>query len=128
MSVEASPSVSLSFLVLRAKEARRLAEFYSVLGLNFVKEKHGEGPAHFSTQCGESVLEIYPARQGTSGTSALRLGFNVDSIDELAQVLSAQGAELVVKPHGSPWGRCAVYRDPEGHTFELHEKAQCSTV
>lgn len=50
-------------LVLRTEDMDRLKKFFERLGLSFVEEKHGGGPAHFATQHGETVLEIYPPKK-----------------------------------------------------------------
>lgn len=43
-------------------------EFFSRMGLPFVKEKHGEGPEHYAAQVGDDVFEIYPStKKGSCG-------------------------------------------------------------
>lgn len=121
MKIKGPPTVSLNLIVLRARHARKLSDFYSALGLEFKPEKHGQGPTHYSAHCGETILEIYPCLKIGAGTASLRLGFDVESIGEVHRRLRAQGAEVVTQPHESPWGMRAVFRDPEGHTFELRE-------
>jgi hypothetical protein len=52
-------------LVLRTDDMPRLKAFFEKLGLSFVAENHpGPCPPHFACQVGETVLEIYPPRNG----------------------------------------------------------------
>ncbi|MGD9635449.1 MAG: VOC family protein [Pirellulales bacterium] len=53
------------------------------------------------------------------GTTAVRIGFAVPSVDSaFAASLAAGGAE-VSAPQDSPWGRRAVVSDPDGQRVEL---------
>jgi hypothetical protein len=65
----------LNLVAIRARDPEKLAGFYSLLGLDFRTEKHGNGPKHFSCAVGESVLEIYPLSEGDAATTGTRLGF-----------------------------------------------------
>jgi catechol 2,3-dioxygenase-like lactoylglutathione lyase family enzyme len=51
--------------------------------------------------------------------TGVRIGFRVDSVDELVPLVSEAGAEVVSGPHDSEWGRRAVVRDLDGHVVEL---------
>jgi lactoylglutathione lyase len=107
-----------NLLVLRSPDIHRAAEFYRALGLLLVLERHGNGPEHYSSSVNGFVLELYPLAAGGAATTATRLGFNVDSVDELVPLVRESGAEVVSGPHDSPWGRRAVVRDLDGHTVE----------
>ena len=50
----------LNLVVLRARDAERHVSFYSGLGLDFVRHRHGSGPEHFACEDQGSVFEIYP--------------------------------------------------------------------
>lgn len=52
--------MKINLLVLRCKELEASKQFYELLGFNFVKEKHGEGPTHYSSQGAGFVFELYP--------------------------------------------------------------------
>lgn len=108
----------LSLLVLRAKDPERLVSFYGKLGLSFVRERHGSGPAHHSCQTGGSTFEIYPLEGKALSTTSTRLGFRVDSVVE---TIAACDARLITQPRQTDWGMCAVIQDPEGHKVELVE-------
>ena len=57
------------------------------------------------------------------GQDKAALIFDVNSVDEAYEVLTARGANFVKPPHDQPgWGiRCAHLRDPEGNLIELEE-------
>ena len=113
-------TVSLNLVVLRSVNPERLAAFYSVLGLEFEKHQHGKGPWHFASELANGgVLEIYPQRSADDFTSAMRLGFGVESVDKAVEQLRKHGAMVISGPKDSPWGRRAILRDIEGHTIEL---------
>ncbi|MES2788596.1 MAG: VOC family protein [Planctomycetota bacterium] len=113
----APPKVNL--LVLRSPEIHRAAEFYRALGLLFTLDRHDTGPEHSTSQVDAFVLEIYPLGSNQLPTTSVRLGFSVDSVDELLPLLRTAGAIVVSAPHDSPWGRRAVVKDLDGHTIEL---------
>ncbi len=112
---------ALSLFVLRANDPAALARMYELLGCEFQREQHGNGPEHFSTVLGGVVLEIYPTSQAQPATKGLRLGFRVAHLDDTLFALQQQGATLTSAAQDSQWGRRAVLVDLEGHTLELME-------
>lgn len=46
--------------VIRSAKPDLLMVFFHRLGLQFKREKHGDGPEHWACQVGDAVLEIYP--------------------------------------------------------------------
>ena len=114
----AAPPIA-NLIVLRSPDIERAAEFYRKLGLLFTLHSHGNGPEHYSsTVCG-LVFEIYPARNENDLTTNTRIGFNVDSVDAVVEMLVKIEVEIVSSPKDSEWGRRAVVRDFDGHTVEL---------
>lgn len=113
----------LNLVVVRARDASRLASFYSVLGLSFIRHSHGAGPEHFACESegGSGVFEIYPTNVDAEPTRELRLGFEVTNVRQTASRLVEAGAEIVSAPKASPWGLRAVLKDLEGHKVELTE-------
>lgn len=66
--------VSLSLLVLKARQVPKLRAFYGTLGIEWTEEQHGSGPVHYSGQLGETVLELYPLPEdGTAVDGTTRL-------------------------------------------------------
>lgn len=43
--------------------------FYNELGLEFVRERHGKGPVHYSCFLGKVIFELYPRKPGSSRES-----------------------------------------------------------
>ncbi len=115
---------TLSLLVLRAREPRRLAEFYAALGLTFTEERHDTGPLHFVSKAGAATIEIYPSTEQASSTASARIGFTVACLDDALSTPALMRAKMLSHPSDSPWGRRAVVQDPEGHKVELVEESR----
>lgn len=113
----------LNLLVLKAREPKRLASFYEQLGLSFCSERHGAGSEHMACDTGSGVIEIYPLREETSNTRAVRLGFTVTSLSERCERIVFAGGKLRRPPAATPWGKTATIEDPEGHLIDLTETA-----
>jgi predicted enzyme related to lactoylglutathione lyase len=97
----------------------RAVEFYRQLGLHFTRHAHGTGPAHYASTVNGVVFEIYPLSAKSTATSGTRIGFKVDSVDEIVERLSQIGATVLTPPGDSEWGRRAVIKDFDGHAVEL---------
>ncbi len=110
---------TLNLLVLRSPDLERAAAFYSRLGLQFTRHRHGKGPEHFAAELGGSVFELYPLAADGPSTLGTRLGFSVPSLDAAIAALSDYPGAVVSPPKDSPWGRRAVVSDPDGHRVEL---------
>lgn len=111
----------LNLVVLCARDADRLAGFYSTLGLRFQRHQHGAGPEHYAAEESGGVFEIYPARATMPPTHGLRLGFAVTNVQNTVDQLVGAGGSLVSAPRASAWGLRAVVQDLEGHKVELTE-------
>ncbi|QLH26701.1 glyoxalase/bleomycin resistance/dioxygenase family protein [Streptomyces sp. Rer75] len=91
-------------MVLYTDHLEESREFYTALGLPFVREQHGSGPVHYSTTLPDGmVIELYPATAKRPASSA-RLGFTVDG-------------QTLTPPLAS--GRHVV-KDPDGRMIELY--------
>jgi lactoylglutathione lyase len=63
---------------------------------------------------------IEPAPVGPPGTPArLMLTLEVDDIDAVCDRLRAKGVTFLNGPIDRPWGRRAVFADPDGNCWEL---------
>jgi catechol 2,3-dioxygenase-like lactoylglutathione lyase family enzyme len=111
----------LNLVVIRSPDLERSKRFYEALGLTLHKERHGNGPEHYSSQLGPTAFEIYPVPQRVDATLTPRLGFQVPSVDRTLALLQALGTPVVSEPMPSPWGRRAVVRDPDGRRVEITE-------
>ncbi|MFJ8017002.1 glyoxalase/bleomycin resistance/dioxygenase family protein [Streptomyces sp. NPDC096339] len=95
--------VAVTLLVLYSPRLEECRRFYRDLGLDFIAERHGQGPEHYAAVLpGGMVFELYPARQGRQ-TDILRLGLAVDG--------------ATVTPPLTP-GR-HVLTDPDGRKVEV---------
>jgi len=116
--------VKLNLLVLRTFRMEELRRFYSSLGAQFESERHGNGPDHYAaTLSDDLVLEIYPAPDGVTPDSGLRLGLSVDDIGETLRSLG-QGST----PRQTQWGLRAVVRDPDGRAVELLQSRKAGGI
>ncbi len=52
--------IQLNLVVIRASNLKRAVAFYRLLGLDFIKHRHGNGLEHFACDLGTVVFEIYP--------------------------------------------------------------------
>lgn len=119
-SEENSPALSL--LVLKSRQVEQVLAFYQTLGLEFVEERHGEGPLHYAAKLGNVVFELYPAAASDSAESAVRLGFNAARLMETVEVLRSTGVQIASEPKETRWGMRAVVRDPNGRVVELYQQ------
>ena len=115
------PNPLLNLVVLRSSNISRAADFYSRLGLQFTKHRHGTGPEHFSAELPGCVFELYPQTENAPPTSGARVGFRVASIEETIRAVADYPDAIVSPPNDSEWGRRAVLADPDGHRVELLE-------
>lgn len=121
----APPIVNL--VVLRSGDIERAARFYQAMGLLFTKHRHGSGPEHYASEVDGFVFEIYPIGSAAS-TASTRIGFSVDDVDAVIELLVEVGGELVLGPKDSEWGRRAVMKDLDGHTIELMTPPNCDRI
>lgn len=112
-------SVRPNLLVIRCADIGLSARFYQVLGMEFEKHRHGNGPEHHAAGDGDFTFELYPASTRYPVTIGTRIGFAVDSVDECCARLREAGYVLDSEPADSPWGKRAVAIDPDGHKVEL---------
>lgn len=111
----------LSLVVIRSRDMDKLENFYSALGLTFVRHRHGKGAEHLSATMDGTVFEIYPAIRPEDNTSSTRLGFTVPSLTVALDNLRSLNAAVITEPADSEFGRRAVVKDFDGHKIELYE-------
>lgn len=116
----------LALLTLRCRDLAAAERFYSTLGLDFVRHRHGSGPEHLSSESRGFVFELYPLGEQPHSSLGTRVGFAVDDLRETFEQLVAEGAEVVRKPRSSEWGLRAVVKDLDGHAVELLERERTS--
>lgn len=114
-----APPPQLNLVVLRSSDIDRGAMFYREMGLLFTKHAHGSGPEHYSAEVNGVVFELYPFTPKSFSTAETRIGFRVDSVDGVVNLVTKIGAVIVSPPADSEWGRRAVVKDFDGHIIEL---------
>ena len=79
--------LSINLIVLRCNDIEKSKKFYEMLGLTFKKEKHGNGPVHYSANINDLVLELYPS-PAELVLDNYRLSFSHSSLQELIAKLN----------------------------------------
>ena len=105
--------MKIKLLVLRCADIEISKNFYSGLGFSFNREKHGNGPDHYSSENNEFVLELYPAKNGEKDYT--RIGF------EIKDLKSVIGKFKVVEEYLFNSNKVRVVVDPDGRKVELYE-------
>lgn len=107
-----------TLLVLYSGKPGELRKFYELLGLQFQKEQHGNGPEHFACDLGEVVLEIYPAEARPPNAIAPEIILKVNM--ELVIDLICDGKIRAFRDEDQSDMKTKVLtQDPEGRRVEL---------
>jgi len=115
--------MEIKLLVIRTPDISRLAAFYELLGLKTEYHKHGNSPYHYSGKIGNTILEIYPLAKGQQeADKELRLGFEVDSFENVVDLLKEKQLSFVSEPMQTEFGFMAIVKDPDGRKIELYKK------
>ena len=104
--------MKLSLLVIRCKDIDRSKSFYESIGLKFKKEKHGNGPEHYSTDNDGIVFELYP-NKGLAPTDNTRFGFKLENLIEVVKHLEIDNT------YEFNSNTIYVVKDPDGRKIEL---------
>ena len=117
--MSATPPPALNLTVIRSADLERARGFYAAMGLLMSRDSHGSGPEHYVSVVEGLVFEIYPLAPNQTPTIGTRLGFRVDSVDDLVPLLVRAGGTLTVAPKDIDGARYALVTDPDGHRVEL---------
>ena len=107
----------LNLLVLRCADIDRSRDFYTALGLTFIRERHGGGPPHYAATLGGAVLELYP--RGKRADVSVRLGIELTISQESINRALAIGGEGVASNQESVRPGHVTLRDPDGHILDI---------
>lgn len=112
-------------LILSSEDAKKTADFYRSLGLDIVKEDHGDGdPVHYAADFAGVHFAIFPAEAGKAPEQrhggSTKIGFRVDDVDSFYKKAVELGAHSKKAPVDAIWGRNAVVIDPDGRTLEFN--------
>jgi len=106
--------VKISLLVIRCQDIEVNKSFYESLGLSFVKEKHGNGPTHYSCEHDGCVFELYP-NKGEAPQDNNRLGFKVTNLASITENIA------VTESYEFEGNTIQVVTDPDGRKVEISE-------
>jgi hypothetical protein len=110
----------LKLLVLRTHRLEELKKFYESIGVDFVKERHGQGPFHYAGAIGSAVLQLLPLpKDAPEPDKSVRLGFVVRNLGTIASELGSAGIRIGPSERHSP---AVVIKDPDGRTVELTQE------
>ncbi len=116
---------------LRVRDLDRSLRFYrDLLGLPVgdpevhdggrVRHAHATWGSWAHGAEGFLLFNLCPAEAGE--VTHASVGFMVDDLDAAHARLERAGAAVVRPPETRPWGRTAVYRDPDGNTISLMQQ------
>lgn len=94
---------TINLTVIHSQNLEKSKKFYETLGISFLYEQHGSGKKHLSAALEGIVFEIYPSSDDVD-TSAVRLGFQVPSVDKAIEDLEKIGITVLSSPRDSQWG------------------------
>ncbi|GGX93243.1 hypothetical protein GCM10007160_20970 [Litchfieldella qijiaojingensis] len=108
---------SLDLVVVRVSDVEQSKLFYEALGLRFKKEKHGNGPLHYSSKIGDVVFEIYPASGENPVSAGTRLGFSTVVREDLDSTIMSLGGQVISRSDSG-----IVVADPDGIKIEINSR------
>ena len=108
-------NIQLNLIVLYSLDIEKLSSFYqSLLGIKFVKEKHGAGVEHYACQLNELVLEFYPSKKEADH---IQIGFKVHNLDDIIRKLDDD--KIYQSPKQTAFGYGAIVYDPDKRLVHL---------
>jgi len=114
--------MDIRLIVLRTADTKRLADFYTLLGMTFDYHKHGNSPFHYSSTINKTVLEIYPlTKSQTEPDKNLRLGFGIDNFDQIIKNLKESQVQFSLEPIQTDFGYMAIITDPDDRKIEIYK-------
>ena len=106
--------MKISLLVIRCQDIEVSKNFYQKLGLSFAKEKHGNGPEHYSCEHNGCVFELYP-NKGEPPKDDNRLGFKVSGLSNIINNVAVTSSYVFAG------NTIHVVTDPDGRKVEISE-------
>lgn len=114
--------MEIRLIVIQTNSPKQLADFYSLLGLEFHYHQHGNSPLHYSANIGSLVFEIYPlGKYQAEPDKSLRLGFAIENFEETLTRLRSNGIPCT-EPTATDFGFMAIVSDPDGRKIEIYKK------
>lgn len=112
-----------SWCGMQVPEFQPVVDFYSrMLGMRLIKLAPERDLAIWVLPSGQGFEVFGPRHAGSLRFGWPVLSFDVDSVAQAREELSAKGVEFVTEILGAPGGRVWTYlRDPDGYLYELSE-------
>jgi len=115
--------MQINLIVIRTRDQKKLADFFTLLGCKFEYHSHNTGPMHYSARIDQTILEIYPLAKGQAEPDRhLRLGFVLDIFDDVIETLRANGIKFLSQPVQTEWAFMAIIEDPDSRKVEIHRR------
>ena len=115
----------IALLVIKTNQLEKQKSFYEKIDLVFQKEKHGNGPEHFSStiETQNIVVEIYPlSKNQILPDTTTRLGFRVNDLEKTINAILEIGGEIKNEIQETEFGKLAVVKDFDGRSIEVYQK------
>ena len=125
---------TIDHVTLVSKDLDRCARFYvDVLGMESVGRpdfgfpglwfQAGNTQIHVNIESDEAGPAGLPEFEGAKPSRGLHIAFEVDSCDDAAEKLKAEGIEIIAGPRSRPDGPRQLYiYDPDGYLIELYSQ------
>lgn len=104
--------------LLTAQNIDKIKEFYECLGLEFVLEKHNQGPVHFSCSFKDTLIEIYS--QSDTQRDKTMFIVTVDNIEDSLKNILECGGKILETTHLSGKNKRAIIEDPDGRVIRIY--------
>lgn len=113
----------LFYIVIYSCNLVESNEFYSKIGFNVQKHKHGDGAQHLVCENGDVLLEIYPlpSSNNHNKTKNIKIGLKVASHATILNEFEFFKKYLYIPPKETEWGRKMSLIDPDGYIIDLFE-------
>lgn len=114
-------TLSMDFItLLTSKNIDETKKFYECLSLEFVSEKHNNGPAHYSHSFKDTLLEIYP--ETSVKKDKISFIITVKNIEHSLKLLLNHGAKILDDSNINAAYRRATIEDPDGRIIQIIEQ------
>ncbi len=113
-------------MILFTSDIKRAVEFYrDDLGLPL--QNATKDTAEFFSSGTKIVIKSYSEAEQVKGEatttaptrSGILIGFTIQNIDELCELLKKKGVRFLKEPRNEAFGRHAIILDPDGHMISL---------
>ena len=120
----------ISLITLGVCDVARAKAFYDALGWTSVPVDHPQAPVPYNLKGmtlalweWDKLAEDAAQPAQSSGFRGITIAHNVNSVEEVAQILraaQAAGGQIVKPAHDTFWGgHSGYFADPDGHLWEV---------